>query len=73
MILLTYLMTVSNDFACSQDLIEMAKEHEETGRMEQMHEQLFSAYCQLPAESPNSGSSHCGTGIWQRKLRAIAS
>ncbi|KAG6507312.1 hypothetical protein ZIOFF_032654 [Zingiber officinale] len=57
----------------AQDLIEMAKEHEETGRMEQMHEQLFSAYCQLPAESPNSGSSHCGTGIWQRKLRAIAS
>ncbi|KAG6503918.1 hypothetical protein ZIOFF_036242 [Zingiber officinale] len=31
----------------AQDLIEMAKEHEETGRMEQMHEQL--CFCLLPA------------------------
>ncbi|XP_042416926.1 CSC1-like protein RXW8 isoform X1 [Zingiber officinale] len=38
----------------AQDLIDRDKEDEETGRMEQIHEQLFSAYCQFPAEISSS-------------------
>lgn len=38
----------------SQDLIERDKDDEETGRMEQIHGQLFSAYCQFPAEISSS-------------------
>ncbi|CAL9166175.1 unnamed protein product [Musa hybrid cultivar] len=37
----------------AQDLIEMDKADEQSGRMEQIHEQLLSAYSQFPPESHN--------------------
>lgn len=41
----------------SQTIIDMDREDEHSGRMEEIHHQLLSAYCQIKSESKSSGKS----------------